>query len=488
MRRAAARWPPARTARPRAPGRRAARPRSRMAATARCANETSRVEVTRTACPAGEIPLDRAPQHAGAQVEHALVAAQLAVADVERLVVDQQADDLAVGHVDQRLARLGVAVAGLRVGQRAHLVEAVQVGARAGRAARPRRGCRAGRCGRWRARTPTRSGRARRGRARSRAAPTARPRSAGCSIMPLEQLGEVLDHDVGAVRAQRVGLARPGRRRRRSRSARRGPPSTPGERVLEHRRLAPARRRAPRAAPGRCPAPACPRRCSRSATTPSMRTSNRSSMPAACSTSRQLVLDETTARAQPGRARRAARSAPSPRRPRRPARGSAAGTISFLRLPRPSTVSASGGSLGVARRQLDPARGEERRARRRSAACRRRTRRSRPPRRTARTARRSGVARSSQVGVEHLLPGRRVHLRRLRQHAVEVEQAPTDLVRQAEHIQSLRNTDTGADGPHQERSNSSGRGRVEDSRPNLRKAGSTPPGSRRPQSTTAVRR
>ena len=74
-------------------------------------------------------PLGAAAQHAGAEVELALVREQLAVADVERLVVDQQPDDLAVGHVDDRLARLGVAVAGLGVGQRPQLVERVQVGA-----------------------------------------------------------------------------------------------------------------------------------------------------------------------------------------------------------------------------------------------------------------------------------------------------------------------------------------------------------------------
>src|SRR5690606_33438609 len=54
----------------------------------------------------------------------------LAVADVERLVVDEQPDQLAVGDVDDRLAVLRVAVAGLRVGQRAGLVVAAEVGAR----------------------------------------------------------------------------------------------------------------------------------------------------------------------------------------------------------------------------------------------------------------------------------------------------------------------------------------------------------------------
>ena len=57
------------------------------------------------------------------------MAQQLAVADVEGLVVDEQPDDLAVGDVDDRLAVLGVAVCGLRVRQRARLIEAVEVGA-----------------------------------------------------------------------------------------------------------------------------------------------------------------------------------------------------------------------------------------------------------------------------------------------------------------------------------------------------------------------
>src|ERR671929_163599 len=55
------------------------------------------------------------------------LALEPAVAHVERLVVDQQPDDLAVRDVDHRLARLGVAVAALGVGQRADLVERVEV-------------------------------------------------------------------------------------------------------------------------------------------------------------------------------------------------------------------------------------------------------------------------------------------------------------------------------------------------------------------------
>src|SRR6266516_2771575 len=74
-------------------------------------------------------PIDAAAQYAGAQVELALVRKELPIADVERLVVDEQTDDLSVRDVDDRLARLGVAVAALRVRQRPQLVERVQIGA-----------------------------------------------------------------------------------------------------------------------------------------------------------------------------------------------------------------------------------------------------------------------------------------------------------------------------------------------------------------------
>src|SRR5262249_61055219 len=63
------------------------------------------------------------------QVQPALVRVQLAVADVERFVVDEQPEQLAVRHVDDRLPRLGEAVPDLGVGQRPQLIEGVQVGA-----------------------------------------------------------------------------------------------------------------------------------------------------------------------------------------------------------------------------------------------------------------------------------------------------------------------------------------------------------------------
>ncbi|CAB4932518.1 unannotated protein [freshwater metagenome] len=80
--------------------------------------------------PVRRAPLGAPPQHAGPQVQGALVGDDLAVVQVQRGVADQQPDQLAVGHVDDGLALLREAVAGLRVGQRPLLEEAVEVGAR----------------------------------------------------------------------------------------------------------------------------------------------------------------------------------------------------------------------------------------------------------------------------------------------------------------------------------------------------------------------
>ena len=53
--------------------------------------------------------------------------AEVVVADVEWLVVDEQPHDLAVRDVHDCLTRLRVAVAGLGVRQRPQLVERVQI-------------------------------------------------------------------------------------------------------------------------------------------------------------------------------------------------------------------------------------------------------------------------------------------------------------------------------------------------------------------------
>ena len=68
--------------------------------------------------------------------------------------------------------------------------------------------------------------------------------------------------------------------------------------------------------------------------------------PAAASTSWQLRARRDDRAAQPGVARRLQVAAPSPRRPRRRRSRISSSTSSFLRLPSPWTVSASGGSSG----------------------------------------------------------------------------------------------------------------------------------------------
>ena len=108
---------------------------------------------------------------------------------------------------------------------------------------------------------------------------------------------EVLDHDVRPVLVQRSGVADavdPDDTAKVTRPA----GLDAGERVLEHRRLCrlgAERRGAARNVSGA----GLPGRCSRSATMPSIRTSNRSSIPAATSTSLQFLLEDTTARRSP---------------------------------------------------------------------------------------------------------------------------------------------------------------------------------------------
>ena len=72
-------------------------------------------------------PHDRPGQGARAQVEGPGVGLHGPVPDVERLVVHQQPDHLAVGDVDDRLALFGEPVPGFGVRQRPDLVQRVQV-------------------------------------------------------------------------------------------------------------------------------------------------------------------------------------------------------------------------------------------------------------------------------------------------------------------------------------------------------------------------
>src|SRR5215470_3181792 len=100
-----------------------------MAAMARWVSDTIRTDVTLILAPAGD-DQSTSRVRARAQVHDPLVRVQRAVPDVERLVVHQQPDDLAVGDVDDRLPVVGEAVPRLRVRQRPDLVHRVQVAAR----------------------------------------------------------------------------------------------------------------------------------------------------------------------------------------------------------------------------------------------------------------------------------------------------------------------------------------------------------------------
>jgi hypothetical protein len=73
------------------------------------------------------LPLHIPRQRARLQVQHPLVPAAPPVPQIERLVLHQQPDQLAVGDVDDRLTRLRIPVPTLRVRQRAPLVERVQI-------------------------------------------------------------------------------------------------------------------------------------------------------------------------------------------------------------------------------------------------------------------------------------------------------------------------------------------------------------------------
>ena len=52
---------------------------------------------------------------------------QVAVTNIKRLVIDEQPDKLAIGHVDQRLARLRCPVLALGFQQRTQLVETIEI-------------------------------------------------------------------------------------------------------------------------------------------------------------------------------------------------------------------------------------------------------------------------------------------------------------------------------------------------------------------------
>src|SRR5439155_11675020 len=63
----------------------------------------------------GRRPLRAAREIARAKIKDPLMSQKLAVAHVKRLIVDEQPNQLSIGHVDNCLARLRVAVARLAI-------------------------------------------------------------------------------------------------------------------------------------------------------------------------------------------------------------------------------------------------------------------------------------------------------------------------------------------------------------------------------------
>ena len=374
---------------------------------ARWVSDTIRVEVIRTREPAGEVQSACRVSVPARRSSTRSCEMQRAVAQVERLVVDQQPDQLAVGDVDDRLAGLGVAVAGLGVRQRAQLVERVQVGAgQAVRLALVQVAAQAD--------VPVGQGEHRLGSgragpcpARSRAGPRL-DRVAPCLIMrsPLcessvEKFREVGDDDVGAVLAQR---RRPAPTRSTPTAAE--VPGVPGldagQGVLEDRGVvrgdAEVLGRGQEGVRGRLAF-----RCRSLATWPSTRASNRSLIPAELSTSTVLALDEHDRAVQPAG----------------PDGLDVADRVVVDLDPVGADLlhhqvvllvaeALDGGRAGLVVRaalgQVDAARLRGTSGCRPAAACRPRSRRSPWPRRTARTSRRS--ARRAGAGTCRTCPSR----------------------------------------------------------------------------------
>ncbi len=160
----------------------------------------------------GRAPHEVAGEDAVAEVEHPLVRLEVGVAHQQRLVVDVQLHQLGVGHVDDRLAGLGEAERLLGVADVPGLVEAVDERAVAVRVA-PLLGVGAHAdvaVGDGEQRLGERRGRRRRTRARrsrhGSVGKRCRSRWSGAVRLIdafVQQLGEVVDDDVGTVGMQR---------------------------------------------------------------------------------------------------------------------------------------------------------------------------------------------------------------------------------------------------------------------------------------------
>ncbi len=91
-------------------------------------HETNRRNSDRA--PRRRAPFRSSSQGSGTEIEYPIVGQQVAVTNIERLVIDEQADELAISHVDQRLARLRSPVLALGFQQRAQFIETVQIRSR----------------------------------------------------------------------------------------------------------------------------------------------------------------------------------------------------------------------------------------------------------------------------------------------------------------------------------------------------------------------
>src|SRR5262249_35786129 len=256
----------------------------------------------------GGDPFGAAAQHTGTEVQHPLMRAQRAVADVEGLVVQEQPDQLAVGDVDDGLPGLRQAVDRLGGGEGGVLGDAGGVAAR--QAARlplvevaPPADVPVGqREHRFRLRQHVQVQRLLaqapwfhvehrvldHGRS-SNSARSATTRSAPCS------------RSASACPTRSTPTTNPNWPAR--------PAATPAS-ASSKTAASPASSRSTRPRARTVSGAGLPRRCLRSATRPSMAASNRSSTCAAASTSRQLALEDTTARRR--RASRAARTERAP--------------------------------------------------------------------------------------------------------------------------------------------------------------------------------
>ena len=89
-------------------------------------HQTGRGNANRS--PGWRRPLHVSAEDPRAEIQHPFVATELAVPNVKRLILDQQANDLAVGRIDHGLSRLRVAVPALGIRQWPDLIETRQVG------------------------------------------------------------------------------------------------------------------------------------------------------------------------------------------------------------------------------------------------------------------------------------------------------------------------------------------------------------------------